>query len=123
MTKEALLLQKAKQLAKAAGTWADLSNALFDPETGILAKAYRDAKERDAFTKTPEYRQIRELIHDAQDRTGFVEGATPSRSGRFLLRLPKSLHAALVREAVAEGVSLNQLVVTKLAVQLNKVAG
>jgi hypothetical protein len=34
-------------------------------------------------------------------------------SDRFKVRIPKSLHAALVREAEAEGVSLNQLVVAK----------
>jgi len=34
------------------------------------------------------------------------------------VRLPKSLHAALAREAEAEGVSLNQLVVAKLALHL-----
>jgi len=37
--------------------------------------------------------------------------------------LPRSLHAALEREAVAEGVSLNQLVVAKLSVGLGRMAG
>ena len=36
-------------------------------------------------------------------------------SGRFLLRLPKSLHKKLAREAKREGVSLNQLAVIELA--------
>ena len=39
-------------------------------------------------------------------------------SGRLNVRLPKSLHAALASEAEDEGVSLNQLIVTKLSVQL-----
>ena len=39
-------------------------------------------------------------------------------SGKFNVRIPKSLHAALVSEAEAEGVSLNQLVLTKLALHL-----
>jgi hypothetical protein len=38
--------------------------------------------------------------------------------GKFNVRLPKSLHAALAGEAEAEGVSLNQLVVAKLALHL-----
>ena len=38
-----------------------------------------------------------------------------------MVRLPISLHAALEREAAAEGVSLNQLVVAKLAAQLSSV--
>jgi predicted HicB family RNase H-like nuclease len=34
------------------------------------------------------------------------------------VRVPKSLHAALACEADAEGVSLNQLIVAKLALHL-----
>ena len=36
-------------------------------------------------------------------------------SGRFLLRIPQSLHAKLAREAEREGVSLNQYAATTLA--------
>jgi len=36
-------------------------------------------------------------------------------SGKFVLRLPKSLHARLVAEAEHEGVSLNQYALYKLA--------
>lgn len=36
-------------------------------------------------------------------------------SGRFLLRIPKSLHAELAARAEEEGVSLNQYVATALA--------
>jgi predicted HicB family RNase H-like nuclease len=42
----------------------------------------------------------------------------PEYSGKFNVRVPKSLHAALASEAEAEGVSLNQLVVAKLALHL-----
>jgi len=52
-----------------------------------------------------------------------VEGVTPQKSGRFVVRVPRSLHAALDREAAAEGVSLSQLVVAKLAVRLDRAAG
>ncbi len=41
-------------------------------------------------------------------------------SGNILIRCSKSLHKALDEEADREGVSLNQLCVTKLAVLLNK---
>ena len=36
-------------------------------------------------------------------------------SGKFIVRLPKSLHQRLVIEAEKEGVSLNQLALYKLA--------
>lgn len=121
MSKASEVLQAAQRLAASAETWADLSNALFDPVDGIVTKAYPTRAERSAFLESPEYRQIRQLVHDAMMRTGLVEGATPKKSGRFVVRLPQSIHAALEREAKQEGVSLNQLVVAKLSVQLSAV--
>ena len=40
---------------------------------------------------------------------------SPAYSGKFLVRLPRSLHQALAEQAEREGVSLNQYVVTLLA--------
>jgi predicted RNase H-like HicB family nuclease len=37
-------------------------------------------------------------------------------SGKFIIRLPRSLHAKLAREAKLEGVSLNQYALYKLSV-------
>lgn len=39
----------------------------------------------------------------------------PSHSGRLLLRMPKTLHAQLAARSDADGVSLNQFIVTALA--------
>ena len=122
MSKAQKLLKQAQQLAAAASTWADLSNALYDQQTGILACAFPLGAARREFMKTPEYRAIGQLLDEAMERTGPVEGATPRKSVKFVVRLPSSLHAALEREAVDEGVSLNQLVVSKLAVTLKTAA-
>lgn len=119
-TKEQKLLDRARALALSAETWADLSNALFDPVDGLVAKAYPTRSQREKFLKSAEYKSVRQLIDAAEERTGLVEGGTPRKSGKFLVRLPRSLHAALNAEAEQEGVSLNQLVVTKLAVQLSR---
>ena len=121
MSKESsIILKSAKDVASSVESWADLSNALFDPANGLLTKAYPIREEREAFMKTEEYGAIRKLLETAVKETGLVEGATPKKSGRFMVRLPKSLHGALEREAREEGVSLNQLVVTKLAVQMSQ---
>jgi predicted HicB family RNase H-like nuclease len=117
------VLKEAQALARRAGSWADLSNALFDPANGLLTRAYPGRAEREAFLQTEQYRQIRELLSEAIDRHGLAEGAEPTKSGRFVVRLPRSLHAALEREAEQEGVSLNQLVVAKLAAQLRTLTG
>ena len=123
MSKASSVVEAANKIAASVETWADLSNALFDPETGLVSRAYPTRQERAQFLKSPEYKEIRRLIHAAEQRSGLVSGATPSKSGKFVVRLPKSLHAALENEAKEEGVSLNQLVVAKLAAQMSELVG
>lgn len=112
------ILAAVKREASVAETWADLSNFVFDPEEGILAGVFNTQAERKAFVQTPEFKEIRRLIDEVRKRTGLVEGATPKKSGKFVVRLPRSLHAALEAEAEREGVSLNQLVVAKLSMSM-----
>lgn len=123
MNRQAGLLESAQEIAKSVEAWADLSNALFHPVDGLISKAYPTREQRAAFLRTDEYKSIRQLIDDAVQRSGLVEGASPKKSGRFVVRLPRSLHGALEREAAEEGVSLNHLVVVKLAAQMSQIAG
>ena len=44
-----------------------------------------------------------------------AQAPEPSHSGRLLLRMPKTLHAELAARSDAEGVSLNQFIVSALA--------
>ena len=83
MNKAAELVKEAKKLAAEAGTWADLSNALFDPVHGLLAKAYPTRKERAVFVQSKEYEEICGLIDAAIARTGLVEGATPTAMAQW----------------------------------------
>jgi len=119
MKQAARILKQATEIAQSVETWADLSNALFNPVDGLITRTYPTRAEREAFAKTDQYKKIRELLANAINTHGLVEGATPKKSGKFVVRLPQSLHLALEREAEREGVSLNQLVVAKLAVQLH----
>lgn len=79
-TKEHNLLDSAKSLASSNAAWADLSNALFDPMTGLAAMAFPTREERQQFVRSPQYKAIRALIAEVQDRTGLIEGATPRNS-------------------------------------------
>ena len=117
------VLIQAKSLAKRAKTWADLSNALFDPLDGLVTKRFPDASERAAFRKSDTYEALHKLVEQKMLETGIVAGSEPTKSGRFVVRLPKTLHAALEQEAAAEGTSLNQLVLAKLAVKLSTLIG
>jgi len=123
MTKGKDILARAEELAAISKTWADLSNALFDPLEGEVARTFSSSEERAAFRKTPEYQRLHEIVESKMEATGVLAGATPRKSGRFVVRLPRSLHAALEKEAADEGTSLNQLVVAKLAVRLDNLRG
>lgn len=117
------ILREAERLARSLRTWADLSNALFDPIEGLVARSFPSLDERKEFRKSHIYGQLHTLVEKKMEATGVIVGATPKKSGKFVVRLPRSLHAALEREAESEGTSLNQLVLTKLAVQLDNLAG
>lgn len=112
---EAQLLKQARQLARDAKTWSEFSNALFNPDDGLVTQAYPTRDAREAFLKSETYQALRTLLDETIERTGLLEGATPQKSGRFMVRVPRSLHASLEQEAAREGVSLNQLVNYKLA--------
>ena len=75
---------------------------------------------RAAFRKSETYGKLHALVEKKMQQTGVAAGAEPAKSGRFVVRLPRTLHAALEREAASEGTSLNQLVVAKLAARLGE---
>ena len=113
------VLEKARTIASESQSWADFSNKLFDGSHGIVSKIFPNEMERQAFFDSKQHEEINALMVDMMKKTGVVAGATPKeKSGKFLVRVPKSIHTALEAEAKIEGVSLNLLAVTKLAVPL-----
>jgi hypothetical protein len=110
------LLTLASKLAETPGlTWVEANNAVYGPG-GPFARLFPSAKDRLAFAKMQESRRVDELIDSLPEPP--VGPQRRDYSGKFNVRVPKSLHAALACEAEAEGVSLNQLVVAKLALHL-----
>jgi len=110
------LLTLGHRLAETPGlTWVEANNAVYGPG-GPFARLFPSARDRAAFAKTEESRQLDQLIDGLPEPP--VGPQRREYSGKFNVRVPKSLHAALASEAEAEGVSLNQLVVAKLALHL-----
>jgi hypothetical protein len=122
MSKANQIVAEAERLAGSSKNWADLSNAFFDPLDGLVVKHFPTPGDRAAFRKSDAYDRLHKLVEEKMEQTGVVAGAEPTKSGRFVVRVPRSLHAALEREAVAEGTSLNQLVLAKLAARLSMLA-
>jgi predicted HicB family RNase H-like nuclease len=59
-----------------------------------------------------------EAVRDEHGDDPPITALAASTNGKIAVRVPRSIHAALLAESKAEGVSLNQLIVSKLAVQL-----
>jgi hypothetical protein len=115
------VLEFAEERANNAADWMELSNALFAPD-GKATLAFPNEAERTAFSKTDEYKRILALMDrlPAPPVKEIID-LTASANGAISVRLPRSVHAALLAEAKAEGVSLNQLCVSKLVAQLRAV--
>lgn len=115
------VLEFAEVKAKEVSDWLELHFALF----GVGGKAtelFPTEAERSAFLRTAEYKRINALMntlpHPKKDE---IKELVSSAHGAISVRLPRSVHAALLAEAKAEGVSLNQLCVAKLIAQLRAV--
>lgn len=112
------LLEFAEQRAQQAADWVELHNALF----GLGGKATEllaTESERTAFARTNECKRIFALLDNLPAPAIKDFGALlATANGAISVRLPRSVHAALLAEAKAEGVSLNQLCLSKLVVQL-----
>ena len=115
------LLDFAKARAAKCGDWVELHNALF----GIGGKATElltTEAERTAFSQTAECKEIFALLDALHaPRTKEFGELLATANGAISVRLPRSVHAALLAEAKAEGVSLNQLCLSKLVAQLRAV--
>jgi len=120
-TKSDRLLKDAQSLAKRSKNWSDFTLELFDQDGGLVARTFPDEMERQAFFQSEQYKEINRLLLAMMKSGSLIKGATPSleKSGRFNIRIPKSLHRALEIEAKKETVSLNQLATTKLAIPLH----
>jgi hypothetical protein len=115
------LLEFAEQRSQQAADWVELHNALF----GLGGKATElltTESERTAFAQTGECKRIFALLDGLPPpAVKDFEALLATANGAISVRLPRSVHAALLAEAKAEGVSLNQLCLSKLVAQLRAV--
>lgn len=114
------LLERAKSIAESGVSWAQYSNELFDQRAGLVAQSFPESVERQAFYDMPEYTEVYTILVRLMKKQGVVGGSVPEKSGRFLVRVPRTVHEVLAVEARREGVSLNQLAASKLALPLRE---
>ena len=104
-------------------SWTQAQNALFSPEGPTkIGELFPTREDRESFMKTAVYERIQDYLsslHDDASKPAFLPGDRDvtrihNVNGQIVLRLPKSVHAELLREADEEGVPLNDLILTKL---------
>ena len=56
------LIAEAKKIARQADSWVALSNALCNPNGGLIARYFPDAEQRQAFVRSVDYEQLNKLL-------------------------------------------------------------
>ena len=115
--------QRAKELLVQRISAPEFSARIFGPD-GLLRRLWKTDAERKDIVASELYRWLKKALTELRDREAAeFEKEIASLSGRLTVVVPKSLHAALKREAVQEGISLSELIRLKLGVAYRDVAG
>ncbi len=116
------LQSEAKKMLKSGVTAPDFSAHFFGP-AGKLSSLCATPADRKQMISSEIYRWLQQqlAVLRSQEAEEFNQ-ETKALSGRVTIVIPKSLHAALKREATSEGVSLSELMRLKLAVKFSQSA-
>lgn len=76
------LVAEAKKIARQVDSWISLSNALSDPQGGLIARYFPNADERVEFLNSPEYEELNQLLLRTIKRKGLHSRTTGEHNGR-----------------------------------------
>jgi hypothetical protein len=72
------LVADAKKIARQVDSWVSLSNALSDPQGGLIARYFPDPEQRQEFLRSPEYEELNQLLLRTIKQKGLYPRAAPS---------------------------------------------
>jgi hypothetical protein len=75
------LVAEAKKIARPVDSWISLSNALSDPQGGLIAQYFPDPNQRQEFLSSPEYEELNQLLLRAIKRKGLYPRAAERPNG------------------------------------------
>jgi hypothetical protein len=75
------LVAEAKKIARRADSWIALSNALADPQGGLIARYFPDLEQRQEFLGSPEYEELNQLLLRVIRRKGLHARADRDQNG------------------------------------------
>lgn len=114
------LLEFAQEQVELGQSGPELFIVVFGPH-GKARTLFTTEQEWAAFHRCEEIKSIYHLIESvAATSSPSTDTAATNGCLSLTLRLPKSVHAALLQEAATEGVPLDQLCLSKLVAQLRE---
>jgi hypothetical protein len=75
------LVAEARKIAHRVDSWISLSNALSDPQEGLIARYFPNAHERDEFLSSPGYEELNQLLVRTIKRKGLYPRTTDIGNG------------------------------------------
>jgi hypothetical protein len=76
------LVAEARKIARRADSWISLSNALSDPQCGLIARYFPDPEQRQEFLRSPEYEELNKLLLRTIKRKGLYPRDASGRNGK-----------------------------------------
>jgi hypothetical protein len=76
------LVAEATKIARKVDSWISLSNALSDPQGGLIARYFPSDEERQQFLGSPEYEELNQLLLRTIKRKRLYPRATGGRNGK-----------------------------------------
>jgi len=112
--KEKAIYQDAKDALENGVTTQEFSRKFFSNE-GALQQLWSNQQEKEQLIQSELYKWLQQQLAELRrQEVELFEKEVEQVSGRLTVVVPKSLHAALKREANREGVSLSELIRLKL---------
>jgi hypothetical protein len=64
------LVAEAKKIARKADSWMTFTNAMTDPNGGLIARYFPDLEQRQEFVRSDEYEELNKLLLRIMERKG-----------------------------------------------------
>jgi hypothetical protein len=75
------LVAEARKIARQADSWIIKSNALSDPQGGLIARFFPEPDQRQDFLRSPEYEELNKLLLRVIKRKGLYPRGAPGTNG------------------------------------------
>jgi hypothetical protein len=103
----------AEEIFQQKPSWVTFFREVLGAE-GIVRHTYDTPQSFAAFERTPEYWKIQDMLAKLRASENDLPGSSREPTRVITVRLPKSLHESLSKEAHDRMTSMNKLCITKL---------